>query len=405
MNPTNYNLSVSHPRPSANEKKISLLGKTFTIATDCDAHFFGFEELAQLSGQWKSFFLNSPDRCIYHGSHYLEFASRENGFAGILGIEKEGEPFVAIPIHPKRGNSFTTGYSGILFAPLTTEKQLRKRIDVLEEFLFLNSNFNIEIIQSAQAVSYKDGDRRNMLSALLAEIPNLKIQNCYSRVVDLSSYEFSQSICDLDVSVNKDVEKLLQSFEGEVRSQVRKALRSGLQLNFFDLSVEVQRNQYFEGFIPVHEESWERTGMHPHTRSYLEGLSLAVINSGGRDLGVTVNFNAEVVAAVNVHVFGGNSLYWSGCSSDLGKSMNGNPLALLGGMIAARHYGAEMFEIGRFSPSEKSLKERAITAYKAQFGGVVIPIFKGEKISSRQLFIRNARQLIAKLLRTMKPKN
>ena len=402
MNFSNYDLSVSHSRPSADEKKISFLGETLIIPRDCDAHFFGSQELVQLSGPWKGFFANSPDRCLYHGGSYLEFATRENGFAGILGIEKEGEPFVAFPIHPRRRHSFTTGYSGILFAQVPTEKQLRKRIEVLREFLILNRNFNIEIIQSAQAISYKDDHRRNMLAAQLGELPSFRIQNCYTRVLDLSNYEFNQDLVELDPTVNQDVERLLLTFEGEVRSQIRKALRSGLSLRFYDLSIEIERKQYLEGFIPVHEESWLRTGMRPHPRSYLEGLTLAVINSGGRDLGVTVNHNSAVVAAVNVHVYGGNSLYWSGCSSEVGKRMNANPLALLGGMIAARHYGAEVYEIGRFFPGEKSSKERAITAYKAQFGGVVMPVFNGEKISGRQLFMRTTRRLIVKFFRRLK---
>ena len=335
----------------------------------------------QIAEPWTEFLAKSPEASCYSSPPYISFAARQNGIACVVCAEKGGAPYFAIPVHPKPLQGWTTGYSGVLFPDADNERQLKKRLDAFQQFLSANPRISIEILQSAQIRGWRDQRRRNQIFSTMAGIKGIDTTSVFTRVIDFEE-TFIPEGDGLDLQQEPDwLTKFLQIIDPQLRNQIRRSSRDGVSVKSFNLSSTEEREEYLGHFIPLHEESWKRTGMTPHTSDYLHALSIAISSGGASDIGIIASRDGCTLAAVNVHVFGEQSLYWSGCSSTDGMKLNANPLALLAGIIEARRAGASSFELGRFNVRERSSKELAITKYKSQFGGTLYPIFVGKRLA------------------------
>ena len=194
---------------------------------------------------------------------------------------------------------------------------------------------------------------------------------------------------------NTDVEP----YETELRNQIRKAVRNEMKVTYELPGDAAEIPAAYREFVPLHRASWQRTGMPPHDERYWSALSRAVIAGGGRDLLAYVHDrDGAPAAAVVCHVRDGHALYWAGCSSEEGLRANANPLCLHAAIQACRAIGVRRFELGRFFAREPSEKERAITRYKAQFGGELVHIVGFEGGSGALAMLRE--QILQ--LRTMR---
>ena len=110
-------------------------------------------------------------------------------------------------------------------------------------------------------------------------------------------------------------------------------------------------------------------------RGVLASPLRAIVEGGGRDLLVAVRNNTgEAIAEVVCHIQGNRAIYWAGVSVEEGLQARANHLCLHAGIQACRQLGVSQFELGRFQAREPSEKERAITQYKASFGGRLVRI-------------------------------
>ncbi|HEV2642521.1 MAG TPA: GNAT family N-acetyltransferase, partial [Candidatus Elarobacter sp.] len=85
---------------------------------------------------------------------------------------------------------------------------------------------------------------------------------------------------------------MLAGYDGDVRNQIRQALRNGLRVTPYVLDREAggdETERAYRRYVPVHAESFLRTGMTPHRLDYWLGLSEAVQRGGGTDLVVLVS--------------------------------------------------------------------------------------------------------------------
>jgi hypothetical protein len=314
----------------------------------------------------------SADASVYHTASYIEFARDQNGSGDLLWLARDGNPVVGVPLHPASRRRFTTGYAGLLFPPGRRERPLREGVAAVSALLEANRNTGLQVLQAAQSRAYEIPGRMVALGRYLEE-QRVTLLPVYSRVLDLPDAGIVVAQPELDE------EELtatgLEPYEPELRNQIRKAVRNGMRVTY-ELPVHATEvPAAYRDFVPLHRTSWERTGMSPHDESYWIALSRAVLGGGGRDLVTYVRQpDGAPAAAVVCHVRDGHALYWAGCSSEHGMRANANPLCLHAAIQACRAIGVRRFELGRFVVCEPSEKERAITQYKAQFGGELVRI-------------------------------
>jgi Acetyltransferase (GNAT) domain len=167
----------------------------------------------------------------------------------------------------------------------------------------------------------------------------------------------------------------MASYDAKLRNQIRQAVRRGLHANCVLPSTDTHVEAAYVDFMPLHRESWQRTGMTPHPLSYWTALSRAILDGGGRDMLVFVrDCDDMALATVTCHLRDDRAVYWAGASKELGLRSRANPLCLHAAIQACTQLGVKYFELGRFHARERAQKELAITRYKAQFGGSLVRI-------------------------------
>ncbi len=315
----------------------------------------------------------SRERSVYSSPAYLDFARRQNGRADLLWLARDGNPVLGVPLHPVGRYRFTTGYSGMMFADGRGEATLRRGVTALAALLAVNRRRGFQVLQSAQAPAYDDPARMTSLAFLLDQ-QGLRGPALYSRVLGLRPLD-GPSGGGQDVSNELLLEHGLGPYQAELRNQIRQAVRHGLRVSCHLPSSDSEVQDAYRDFVPLHRQSWQRTGMTPHPPEYWSALSRAILDGGGRDIVVYVrNGEGTALAAVSCHTRDGRALYWAGASSEEGLRLRANPLCLHAAIQLCRQLGVHHFELGRFDAREPSPKELAITRYKAQFGGELVRI-------------------------------
>jgi hypothetical protein len=326
--------------------------------------------------------LRSPDHTLYHLAPYIDFLRAQNGVADVFLISREGNPLFALTVHSWNATVIESGYSGVVFPPTRREGTLRRSVAALAELLSANPQLLFRICQSAQAPAYDDLGRVTLLQRLI-EGEGIALDPVYGRLCDLDQ------LPDPDVvpvtagrhsgalALNGEwlIGEALRAYDPGTRNQIRQAVRRGLTVEYVRACDPAARASAYARFQPLHEESWGRTGLLAKSPKHWSGLSEAIAASGGEDLVVlALDGDGEPLAGVVCHVYQSRAIYWSGCSSAAGLGARANPLCLHGAIAACRRQGARVFELGRFRADERSSKERAISDYKAQFGGSLVRV-------------------------------
>jgi hypothetical protein len=303
----------------------------------------------------------------------VEFARKQNGCADLLWLAREGNPVLGLPIHPLGDLRVSTGYAGVMFAEGARDASLRRGIAALVDLLAANRRTGFEVLCSVQAPAYDDPARVTSLAFQLAR-NGLKGPSLYARVLDVNPLVIDGA-ANPDVCSELLLEHGLRPYEAKLRSQIRQAIRHGLRATCSMPTTDAELQAVYSEFVPLHRESWARTGMTPHRLEYWTALARAVVDGGGRDMVVYVSeADGRTLAAVTCHLRGDRALYWSGASSEQGLAKRANPLCLHVAIQACRQLGVRHFELGRFDARESSQKELTITRYKAQFGGSLVRV-------------------------------
>lgn len=320
--------------------------------------------------RWTS---DSREGSVYNSPAYVDFARGQNGRADLLWLARDGNPVLGLPLHPVGRSRLTTGYSGVMFADGPGDATLRRGVTALAALFDVNRRLGFQVLQSAQAPAYDDPARMTSLAFLLDQ-QGLRGPALYSRVLGLRPLSSSSGGVP-DVSNELLLEHGLRPYQAELRNQIRQGVRHGLHVSLHLPSSDSEVQGAYSDFVPLHRESWQRTGMTPHPREYWSALTLAILDGGGRDIVVYVrNGEGTALAAVSCHMRDGRALYWAGASSQEGLRLRANPLCLHAAIQVCRQLGVHHFELGRFDARERSAKELAVTRYKAQFGGELVRI-------------------------------
>jgi GNAT acetyltransferase-like protein len=324
----------------------------------------------------------SPDHTLYHLPPYIDFLREQNGVADVLLVERHGNPLFALPVHARDRTGVDGGYSGVVFSPSASEAGLRRAIAALCELFEVNRRVPFRICQSAQAEAYRDRDRVTLLQCLF-EQQGLQLGQVYGRLCALERLPAAAAIPAregrlagaLALEAGWLAGEALEDYDNDARRRIRKALAAGLRVEYADAEDRSAMAAAYERFQPLHEESWARTGLLPKPPGHWRRLGEAIAAAGGEDVvALALGPGGEPLAGVICHLYRGRAIYWSGCSSAGGLALEANPLCLHGAILACRRRGAHTFELGRFRADEPSAKERAVTHYKAQFGGTLVRV-------------------------------
>ena len=293
-----------------------------------------------------------------------------------------------------------TGYSGVAFPDTRREGTLRRSVAALAELLFANRHLQFRMHQSIQASAYDDPGRVTLLQRLmegegLALEPRLWVA-CFALAHLPARGQIPTSEGRQPGAHAIDRAWLegdaLRAYDPDARNQIRQALRRGLTVEYVHAAEEAGRASAYARFQPIHEESWQRTGLIGKAPKYWLDLSAAMTASGGDDLVVLVlDPDGSPLAGALCHAYQGRAIYWSGCSTVGGLRSRANPLCLHGAIAACRQLGANSFELGRFRPDESSAKQRAVDDYKSQFGGELVRVSTFSTVPGLALRARTAR--------------
>jgi hypothetical protein len=324
----------------------------------------------------------SPDHTLYHLGPYMDFSRALDRNAEVFLVSRDENPLFALTVQTRIGVSLYSGYTGVVFPATRRERVLRRSVAALAALLRANRHLMFHFHQSAQARAYDDPGRVVLLQRLL-EGEGLSLEPIYGRLSDLDELPAADQIPTapgsrphaLAIDPRWLTAESLRGYDPSLRNQIRQAIRNGLSVEYVRARDEASRVSAYTEFAPLHEESWTRTGLRPKPPGYWPRHSQAVTASGGEDLVVlVVDADGKTLAGVVCHAYQSRAIYWSGCSSERGLSARANPLCLHGAIAACRKLGVRTFELGRFRADEPSEKQRAITLYKAQFGGELVRV-------------------------------
>jgi len=325
-----------------------------------------------------AFIRRSPDRTLYHLPPYFNFwRAQSQRFRDLLLLSRDGVALVAVPLQVEMNSAMLTSWTGALFPPASTERGLRRSVSALTALLDANPHHIFEIIQSAQAPAYATSQRPTLLARLL-ESEGLPLESLYGRLLTLdeaTAEQVGQVALGRAHDLRPDVleNPALARYDPDVRNQIRQAIKKRVTVAAFLVDDDRARAAVYTRFAVLHQESWTRTGLEPHTFEYLLDLSRVIESSGGQDLVVVASDErGHDVAAVNCHLYEGRAIYWAGASTQDGLRLRANPLCLHAAISVAAATGAQVLELGRFRPMEPAAKELSITKYKAQFGGEIV---------------------------------
>ena len=345
----------------------------------------------------------SPDHTLYHLGPYIDFTRAQNGVADVFLVSRDGNGLFALTVHSWTGMGVDSGYSGVVFPPTRREGTLRRSVAALAELLSKNRHLSFRFHQSAQACAYEDPGRVTMLQRLI-EGEGFVLDPIYGRLSVLDDLPDPGEIPTAPgrhphaLAIDPDwlTGETLRAYDPDTRNQIRQAVRHGLSVEYVRATDPGARASAYARFQPLHAESWGRTGLIPKLPEYWLRLSESITASGGEDLLVlAVDREGDPLAGVLCHAYQSRAIYWSGCSSADGLRSRANPLCLHGAIAACRQQGVRTFELGRSRADESSKKERAITDYKAQFGGELVRITSFASLPSMAVRARIARSTVA----------
>ncbi len=307
----------------------------------------------------------------------MDFVRTQDRNADVFLVCCHEVPLFALTVHSWTGTGIESGYTGVVFTPTRRERTLRRAVAKLAELLSANRHIPFRFQQAGQAPAYEDRGRVVLLQRLI-EGEGLSLEPIYGRLSDLDLLCAPDEVPTAGgchphaLAVDPDwlMTEAMRGYDPSLRNQIRQALRAGLTVEYVRAVDAPARMSAYARFEPVHRESWARTGLVPKAPGYWPSLSESVTASGGEDLVVLVlDPGGAPVAGVLCHAYQSRAIYWSGCSTQKGLRSRANPLCLHGAIAACRKLGVHRFEIGRFRADERSKKQRAVTAYQAQFGG------------------------------------
>jgi hypothetical protein len=164
-------------------------------------------------------------------------------------------------------------------------------------------------------------------------------------------------------------ETVWKQMEGRARTAVRKAEKAGVTVR------EASPND-IHIYYRLHQETYRRTGVRPHSENYFAVLWDCFFSKGLARVWVA-ELGGEPVAAENFGIYKQAAIYWTGAASTKGLESEANSLLQWTAMQWMLSNGIEWYETGEAFPQFSDGKYKGISDFKKSFGGSLYPYFKG----------------------------
>lgn len=167
-------------------------------------------------------------------------------------------------------------------------------------------------------------------------------------------------------------EKLERNISRNARREVKEALAKGYRVR--PLTGRREMDLYYE----IHQETYHRTGAHPHPKEYFLGIHDYFTAEGLSRIWVAIDSQETPVGFTNIAVYRNTALYWTTCCRDKAYANGVYYLLLWHAILAAKDEGLEWFDCAEaFPDAPAGSKTRGLSDFKRKFGGALHRYFKG----------------------------
>lgn len=163
-----------------------------------------------------------------------------------------------------------------------------------------------------------------------------------------------------------------------------------------DKGYTVERASWTENlndYYILHEETYKRTGVHPHPKAYFEGIAVHMGSTSDSVLWVARSATGAVVAYHNAAWFNSGGSYHTGCSTNDVKQYGVGYLLFWEAICGAKTAGIRWYECGPIFPGSDNTKQQGLSTFKTKFGGQPHRHFISAKLLKSQCSSKSAPML------------
>ena len=312
---------------------------------------------------WDGLVRRSPDGWVFglHGWQRLVTAVEEWGFSERgFGIFESERLVAVVPLHVQLSNRLAASTSWGGAGPI-----LRRGLSSEDRERILNAA-TTEMIEIAKDV---DATRLEVSSSPVTETA---INNNWG-VNPFALLGFDdQSLISKVVFLGQEEELLWAGLSKTARNLIRRSINAGFRVKKVDWPTSL------DAYYDVHIETYRRTGVAPHPRSYFSGIADRLGGIGASTLFALLTPGGEPIAFQNVAKLGIGAYYHTGCSRTALQAISPGYHLMWEAIKAAKADGAVWFDIGWIFPASKDPKQKGLTHFKTRFGGEAHPAFRAK---------------------------
>ena len=249
---------------------------------------------------------------------------------------------------------------------------------LLSEGMFLRKKKRKYLDQLATAVTLYAAERQ--IPAVQCSLPPIaKSQLCNHSGVNslqLSGWKDASTLSVI-VDLRLPQDDLWFGLSSSTRQAIAKARSDGYTVEKTSWSKQV------DVYYQIHQETYARTGVRPHPKSYFQGIADVMEASRIASLWVCMDSEGRAVAFLNMahdDRAGENTgvYYWTGCSQSEHLASGVNYLLMWDAILGAQTEGYQSFDVGEIVLTPKHAKAKNLSIFKRKFGGNLRRLYRGE---------------------------
>ena len=307
-----------------------------------------------LSSKWDELVRLSPDGWSYGlaGWQRIVVSVEEWGFTDrCFAVEEDGRLVAVVPLH-YRAETQTLGSSGwggcgpIIANGLAAKERERIFRQCIDRC--------IEIAREVDAARFQ---------VSCSPVTTSSIENRWGVNPFVLCGMKDTSLIAQVISLEQPEDDLWKALSKTARYLVRKSRDAGYRVE------ERSWRKMLDLYYDMHRETYARSGLPPHPRSYFQGIAEKMAPIGAARLFTLVTPAGEPIAFHNMATLGCGAYYHTGCSRSGGEIEGGGYLLMWEAIRATKAAGVAWFDCGWIFPGTTNTKQQGLTLFKTRFGG------------------------------------
>lgn len=181
------------------------------------------------------------------------------------------------------------------------------------------------------------------------------------------------------IDLSKTENELWKDVSETTRHAIAKAQKAGFVVE------ETSWPEAVDDYYAMHCETYRRTGVSPHPKTYFEGIAREMWPKGHSVLWAVRNVEGRTLAYHNAVWFRESAFYHTGCSTAAALQEGVNYLLFWHALLTAKYKGIRWYDCGEIAPGAVG-KRQGLTTFKTKFGGEPHRFFKCSKNLSKEGF-------------------